>query len=166
MATTSTVPDFHARFVTVAENALLTAGRDGGAVNVYYCWPGAVLQGKEEAVFGGTWPQQDNAATLLDIDFEIPTLKAGRKQREETYEFPFTVWTFRPDTDPTTPEVCHVRAFEIMDDLEDEFADDPQIGLSSIQWAVLSEIRQMLFPYESGWACTLEATVNVQARLT
>lgn len=167
MATTSTLPAFHARFVTIAKGALATAGRDGGQVSVYHAWPGTVLMGVDEAVFGGSWPdRQGPPLVTTDVTSEIPTLKAGRKQRQENYDFDFTVWVFRPDANPGNPEVAQTRAYDILDDLEDEFADDPQIGLASIQHAVIRDIRQTLWPFETGWSCVLETTVEVDARLT
>lgn len=162
MATTSTIPAFYDRFVTVATSALATSSRSGGQVQVAYAWPGAST--RDESVFLGRHPE--TADIRLDATSDIPTLKAGRKQRQENYDVEFTVWVFRPDLHPDDAKICHVRAFEILDDLEDELADDPQLGLPSIQLAKMTDLVQILWPFETGWSCELVATLEVRARLT
>ena len=40
-------------------------------------------------------------------------MKAGRKQRAESYTVRVTVWVFRPDLTPTDAETCETRAFAL-----------------------------------------------------
>lgn len=159
----STVPTVKKQIVTKLTTALATAGEDDSQIPVTYAWPGPSTQ--HEAVFLGRHPDLDDIR--LDVTHEIPTVKAARKQRSETYEIPMTVWTFRPDLDAKGAETCETRAFAILDPIEDVFADDPTIGLAAtvVNWVRVARIASTLFPFHKGWACELVVTVEVQARL-
>lgn len=162
MATTSTIPTVKAQLVTKFTTALATASPSAGQVQVAYAWPGPNT--KSEAVFLGYHPELRDIR--LESVSEIPTIKAGRKQRQENYTVPVTIWTFHPEYTPDRADDCEARAFVLFGHLEDELADDVQIGLGSIQWARLGDYSSTLWPFNKGWACELVFEVDVQARLT
>lgn len=163
MATTSTVPTVKAQLVTVFTTALAAAARGGGQVPVDYAWPGPDTE--PEAVFLGRHPALSDIR--MDVVDDIPTIKAGRKQRSEEYSVPVTVWEFRPDLQPTDAQECESEAYVLFGLLEDVLAEDPNIGLPSgtILWARLGDHSSTLWPFEKGWACELTFEVDVEARL-
>ena len=165
MATTSTVPTVKARLVTVFTTALATASASGGQVPTSYAWPGPSTSA-EEQVFLGHHPELRDIA--LNPSHEIPNVKAGRKQREETYQVPVTVWVFDTDSTPDAAATVEARAYTLFGLLEDVLADDPQIGLAQgvIQWAKTAGHVTTLWPFNKGWACSLVFDVDVSARLT
>lgn len=165
MATVSTIPTVKARIVTVLTAATTTSGPDGGALQVTYAWPGPNTL-EHEAIFLGFHPALRDIR--LDADHDIPTIKAGRKQRQENYTIPMTIWTFRPDLDADEAATAEARAFTLLGLVEDEFADDVNIGLANavIHHLQVESISTTLFPFETGWACALEVDVTVRARLT
>lgn len=156
MATTSTVPTVKARLVTLFDAAL--------TVPVTYAWPGP--ESEPECVFLGPHPQ--TADIRLDLSSSIPTIKAGRKQRQEEYTVRVTVWSFRPDLTTEDAATCELRAFEIAEAVEDVLADDPRLGLGAgvIQFAEVDSVASTLFPFQSGWATELAIDIAVRARLT
>lgn len=164
MSTTSTIPTVKAQLVTVFTSALATASTSGGQVQVSYAWPGT--DNDPEAVFLGYHPGLRDIR--LEAVSEIPTIKAGRKQRQEEYQIPVTIWTFRPDLSADGASTVEAQAFTLLGHLEDELADDPQIGLAQgiIHWARLGDYSTTLWPWQKGWACELVFEVNIEARLT
>lgn len=162
MATVSTIPAVKAQLVSKIRTALATSSQDGGQVQTSYAWPGP--DSEHESVFLGRHPELDDIR--VDANHQIPTLKAGRKQRQESYSIPVTVFVFRPDLSPDGAQTCETQGFSILDDIEDVLADDPQIGLTSIQWATAGDIQALLWPFQSGWASEIVLSVNVEARLT
>lgn len=156
MATNSTVPTVKQRLVTVFSAATTTP--------VSYAWPGSNTV--PECVFLGPHPLA--ADIRSDLDSEIPTIKAGRKQRQEEYTVRVTVWSFRPDLTSAGAEECETHAFEVWADLEDVLADDPQIGIPAVvnQHIAVQNLASTLFPFERGWACELSIDLRVRARLT
>lgn len=162
MATTSTIPTVKAGLVTAFTAALATASREGGQIPVTYAWPGPATS--PECVFFG--PHPETADIRLDVDQEIPTIKAGRKQRQEEYTLRATVWVFRPDLTAAGAEAVETQAFTVAGLLEDVLADDPQAGIGAVQLIAVETIISTLFPFEKGWACELGLDLNVRARLT
>lgn len=162
MATSSTVPAVKKQLVALFKASLATASVTGGQIQTAYAWPGA--NAEAESVFLGYHP--DVRDIRLDAVSDVPTIKAGRKHRQESYTVPVTVWTFDPKFVADKAEQCEARAFALFDPLQDVLADDPQIGLSSIQTALLGDHASTLWPFKTGWACELVFEVNVQARLT
>lgn len=164
MATTSTIPTVKAQMVTKFTTALATASTAGGQIPVTYAWPGPETE--SEAVFLGPHPK--TADIRLDASSQIPTIKAGRKQRQEEYPVRVTVWSFRPDLTPAGASTCETRAFVIAGHIEDELADDPRLGLAHtvLQRAEIEAVASTLFPFGKGWACELAIDVAVKARLT
>lgn len=162
MATTSTIPTVKAGLVTLFTTALATASLTDGQVPVTYAWPGPNTG--PEAVFFG--PHPETADIRIDATHDIPTIKAGRKQRQENYTLRCTVWTFRPDLTAAGAQTVETQACALAGLLEDELADDVQGGISAVQWIKVTLIAPTLFPFEKGWACELGLDLDVQARLT
>lgn len=166
MSTSSTLPAVKAALVSLLQDALSTSGVSGGQIPVEYAWPGP--DSADEMVFLGRHP--DTVGNPLtesgSMRSEIPTIKAGRKQRQETYTVDVTCWSFRPDLTAGGAEEAETRGFQIFAEVEDVLADDPTLGLSSIQHAVLTDVGVALIPFQSGWASVLVASVTVNARLT
>lgn len=160
--TTSTIVTVKTQLVVLAAAALVDAGVDGAPVPVSYAWPGP--ETGAEHVFLGRHPELDDIR--LDADQEIPTIKAGRKQRQENYDVQMTVWTFRPDLDPIDARECEARAFDLVARLENVLADDVQIGLPDVvQYCRVDTVTSTLFPFNSGWADEVLLTLAVAARL-
>lgn len=155
MSTTSTLPAVKA--------GLVAKFKANTSVAVTYAWPGP--ESEHEAIFFGRHPQSQFSSPTRG-EHEIPNLKAGRKQRSETYELELTIWVFRPDLDPTQAETCEKRAFEIAKVVENVLADDPTAGLTDVQWITVGPWVSDLQPFQPGWACDLVTTLSVQARLT
>ncbi len=156
MSSTSTVVTVKKQLVSQL-GAVLT-------VPTFYAWPGK--ETPSECVFLG--PHPEIADIRIDGSSQIPTIKAGRKRRDETYAVRVTVWTFRPELTVENAESCEKRAFEFYAAIEDVLADDPRIGLAASlvpSGMYVSSIASTLFPFQAGWACELAVDVTVEARL-
>ena len=162
MSTVSTIPAVKAQLVTKFATATATASSASGQIDVSYAWPGPDCD--PEAIFLGVHPDLERNVT--EAAHDIPTIKAGRKQRQESYTVPVTIWNWRPEFTPADAASCESEAFTVFGLLEGVLADDPTIGLSSIQWARLGDFESLLRPYGKGWVCALRFDVNVEARLT
>lgn len=157
MSTTSTVVVVKKQMVAQYAAAL--------DVPVTYAWPGKSTE--REAVFLG--PHPETADIRLDASSQIPTVKADRKQRDETYNVRVTVWTFRPDLTVDAADECETRAFELLAVIETVHAvDNTRIGLAPtvVRHTQITGVASTLFPFQSGWACELAVDVEVAARLT
>lgn len=158
MATSSTVATVKAQIVNRLASLL-------APVPVTYAWPGKSTQPK--AVFLG--PHPETADIRLDLSSNIPTIKAGRKNRREVYTVRVTAWTFRPDLTSEGAEACETDAFALLAGIEDLFAaGDTRIGLAAtvVQQTEITSIASTLFPFQAGWACELSIDVDVTAYLT
>jgi len=153
MATTSTVITVKAKLVELFAAAL--------TVPVTYAWPGKATEA--ECVFLGPHPATSDIR--IDADSQIPTMKAGRKQRAESYTVRVTVWVFRPDLTPVDAETCETRAFALFAEIEDVLADDTSLA-DTAQLASIARFSSTLLPFQSGWACELGIDITVEARLT
>jgi hypothetical protein len=164
-ATSSIYPSVKAQLVTVLGTAL-------DPVPVTYAWTGSDTQPK--AVFLGRHPDVVGANALLaaamPIESDVPTITGGRKQRNEEFTLPVTVWSFRPDLTPADAQIAEADGFEMQAAIDGVLADDPKIGLSTIQWAVLAATDVHgdggPVPFQSGWASILTLHIAVKARLT
>lgn len=163
VSTHSTVVVVKAQLVVKMAAALANASTDGTQVQVEYAWPGPATE--PESVFLGRHPALEDIRT--DATHEDPTIKAGRRSRQESYDIPITVWVFGPNLTPADAQKCELRAFELLGLIEDMLADDPLIGLTAqqIQHVLPVSVASTLRPFEAGWACDLVFTVAVSARL-
>lgn len=164
MGVHSSIPVVKAQLVTRLTTVLAIAGVDGGQVEVSYAWPGPNT--KAESVFLGRHPHLHDITTTAR--HEVPNIKAGRKQRQETYPVDITFWSFRPDLTAVDAQIAEERAFVLFGYLEDLLADDVLIGLpdSTLQSATLNTPTATLHPFGKGWAAEVLATVDIAARLT
>ena len=153
MSTTSTVP-------AVLDALLSTINADLEGVTAFEVWPGPEASA-EMVVFGEVrWNE-----------YRIPTVQAGRKQRDEEYEIEWFVYVAgEPGTTPNDPKPARDRAFEIMESLEDVLAADPAAGLG---YASIKEIQvspgddptgPVLFG-DKAWAYRIPGKFTIKARL-
>jgi hypothetical protein len=148
--TSTTVPDFLAAFVPLMAAAL-------PGVKVTPVWPGPEAQ-DDEMVFMGD--------TVGNWDVDIPTMKAGRKQRQESYDVTVEAWVGKPgELREASATAARTRAIELIDAIDDLLADTPEV-IADIQHARLTGRGATLVPFEKGWACQATATISVAARLT
>lgn len=97
---------------------------------------------------------------------EIPNIKAGRKQRQESYTFELVIWVAKPEEDSTGAETTDQRAIELLDVVDDVLAEDVQAGGTDIHWLILGSRSHDLIPYLTGWACQIVLQIEGSARLT
>lgn len=159
MPTNTTIAAARAQLVQViATGALATVD---GKPKVFYAWPGSQLEtGAHEVVF---------VERVRDWRQSITGIKAGRKQREESYTFDLALWVSQPDTGADGAQACFERAIDLMKPIEDALADDVTMGLpngNQIHLAQLTEREPRLIPHEQGWAAFVTMSVDASARLT
>lgn len=162
MSTTSTLVTTKAALLD-----LLTTELAG--VQCSYAWPGPDTA--NESVFLGRHPglTGDLLGVSSAYNSHIPTIKAGRKQRQESYEIDVTLFSFRPDLTAAGAQTAETRGMELLAGLENVLATDPKLGLTSIQWAQLARVEITgagPIPFEKGYASVLVAVVAVESRLT
>lgn len=168
MATSSTYVAFKSQLVTRLTTLLATEGQNGSAVQVSYWWPGPGSEA--DCVYLGRRPDLSLNPSVT-ISSTIPTIKAGRKQRQESYTVELTVQAVRNDLTNDEAEDAETWAFSILEVIDGLLADTPQIGLTSIQWARLGDVEivgggPIPNPQGSGFWMLLLASIEVQARLT
>ena len=127
----------------------------GATPTVYYSHPGAEL-GVEVIYLGDA----------REGEHEIPTLKAGRKRREESYVIPVVFEIAKPGTDASEAET---RAFALFAYLENLLANTP--GLGSADATLRTRVRgwtsSCTFTESTrGWRCQLIVDMLVENRLT
>lgn len=148
MATRSTVPTVRAQLVS-----LLAARAGLAGVQVEYSHP---LEGiDDEALYLG-----ESRGTS-----QIPTVRAGRKARQEQYII--DVWV-EVNRDGPTPQDASERSWALVGEVEDMLADDPSLGLSQPFWAVLAEAEQGVYVDDSrrGYVSRIRLGIQCEARLT
>lgn len=103
----------------------------------------------------------------VDGESEIPTLKAGRKQRTEDYSVEVVLRSGQPGGSASEVRAVKQTCLGYYAALDDILADDPTLGVD-VLWMVLDsfEMRTQPVPDFSGWGCEIIATVTVSARLT
>ena len=165
MSTSSTLVAVKSALVTQLGTALEGMADDGGDVPAFYSWPGP--NAERECLFLGR-PLFSIDATLSSVSVasDIPTMKAGRKQRQESYDIPGTVWSYRGDLTPEDAEEAETRVDELVNVVDDLLADTPNLGLSAIQHARLTERVYEIRPYDNGFVVAVFFTIHVEARLT
>lgn len=153
MSTTSTIG--------LARAALVTALNTGAlAGNVHYAWPGPLVsKGARELVWvdrvvPGSWTQ------------EIAGIKAGRKQRQESYTHELVLWVAKPELTAADAQAAEDRALVLAAVVEDALANDVQLAQANIQWMVLTDRTLELVPFEKGWGCQIVLSIEGNARLT
>lgn len=151
MSTTTTIGEARQALVT----AIDTGELDG---KVSYAWPGPPGADRTEFAY---------VDQVRDWTMDIPNIKAGRKQRQESYTFELVIFTAALETDATGAKTCFDRALTLLAEVEDALADDVQLGDTDIQLLQTVGVDGVeLVPFMKGWACTLVALIAGQARLT
>lgn len=168
MATSSTYVAFKQQLVDQLTVALAESGRNHNPVQVSYWWPAGNTDA--DCVYLGRRPDL-GVNPSGRIESRIPTIKAGRKQRQESYTVEVTVQTVRNDLTAGEAETAEAWAFSILDKIDDLLADDSQIGMSSIQWARLGDVEivgggPIPNPEGAGFLVLLLVSIAVEARLT
>ena len=150
MATTTTVPAFLAALETALAAAL-------PEVQVSGAWPGPEITANESVFISDE---------VSDWDVEIPTMKAGRKHRQETYTVTVEAWVAMPgELRAASATTARARAIALIDEIDEFLAETPTL-VDSILWARLSGRGATLVPFGQGWACQATAAISVSARLT
>lgn len=158
MATTSTLG--------LAREALVTVLNTGElAGKVHYAWPGPQLtKGAHEAVWVDEIPEWTQT---------IPNIKAGRKQRQETYTLELVLWVAKPDAvGQAGAQATFERGLALIAVAENALADDVQLAgddepaETAIQWVVLSDRTIALIPHDKGWGAMATLRFEGNARLT
>lgn len=148
---TSTMPTVEAAIVEA-----LRDHDDLDGVQVEPAWPGPDAQ--REMIF--------LADDVPAWDLEIPNIKSGRKQRQETYTLTLEVWVFAPSLRPPDAQVAKDRAVELADLIDDILADDPKLNnLDGVQRIVVTSGSRSLVAFEKGWGCQVTRGIEVHARL-
>lgn len=151
MTSTSSVP--------LILDALLDTLTAAMPVPVFEAWPGDAAAEREMVFFGETtW-----------LEYVIPTIKAGRKARQENYEIEFEVWRVLDEgTTPAAPKASRDRCFELFGLVEDALAEDVTAGagFESIQWAVSRPETAGPRKFERGFAYRVAGSIEVHARLS
>lgn len=150
MPTSSTVPGVIDALLAAMQTAL-------PGVQVEPAWPGPDTTESESLFIG---PE------ITDWELEIPTMKAGRKQRQETYTITVEAWVAQPGKlRAESANAARTRAIELIDAVDSLLADEP--GLTAeVLWARMGAREAALVPDGKGWSCQATAEIQVAARLT
>lgn len=164
MSATLTLPTVKAQIVSELGTVLATAGPNGGAVQVTYAWAGSAAD--PETVFLGR--HLSDPENYLTVSLTSPGINPGRRQRDEDYDLPLTVWSFQPGLDPASAQNAEARLCVIVSAIEDYFADNDRAGLAAdaVKFIAVTSIDITLLPEDAGWKAQAVLTLNVTARLT
>lgn len=150
MATTSIAASARAALVTALDAEPDLTGL------VHYAWNGPKFETAEVV-----WIEN-----RTEIEWFIPNMKAGRKQRQETVRLELVVWVSRPGLAADAAQTVHERAFTLLGAVENALADDVQFGDASVQWGFTESAEVDLVPYDKGWGCQIVVGIEINARLT
>lgn len=149
MATHSTIPAVRTAFA----DAMTANGAVGGAgVQVSRGYPGESFI-ERESVY----------VDRITGAHAIANIKAGRKQRDETYKLVVVVSVAE---DIGTVADVEDRAFELLAEVEDWLADDPSLGdVDGVVFATAGEFELFSDMTANGVACVIRFDIDVTARL-
>lgn len=151
MATISTIP--------AAWDALVAALDTGELLNkVHYAWPGPEVA---KTVHEAVWVD-----AVTDWETIDPNIKAGRRHRDETYVFELVLWAAKPELVASQARAANLRAFELLEIVENQLANDVQLGETTIHWLLPRGRTHTLVPLERGWGCQIITRIEGSARLT
>lgn len=119
-------------------------------------WPGPSTK-SEQMFLGESRSEQD-----------IEALTAGRQWRHELAELEVIFWTWRSSKTPTDSATADTWVFAQYAALDSILALDPKLGgvTGTAGWSVVTAHETTSFPFETGWAVQLTATIRIDARLT
>jgi hypothetical protein len=163
VSTTSQYVNAKSTLVTLLTAGIITAGLTAEA---HYAWPGAATP--PDCIFLGRHPDLvPNPLTASSpFDSEDPVMKMGRRQRQQEFDIEATIWSFRPDLSPDDAQEAETGGFALFDVFDGVIADNPRLGLSSLQSAELTSAPSSLVPFQKGWASVIVPTVRIKSRLT
>ena len=148
--------------VLPVEDAIVAQLGAALSVPVTYVWPGKSTE--PIAVFLGQHPEVGDI--MVDVSGEDPVMKAGRRQRQESFEVVLTIWAFRPDLTHADARLAAGSAHAVFNDIDDVFRNDFDLGVAGVQSTTITSYPRRLFPFAAGWAAEIRMTVQVAARLT
>lgn len=106
---------------------------------------------------------------IEDGNHTIPTMRAGRKRRQEEYKLIINLVATRKGPDPVEAET---KVFELFDTLEDILAEDPALGIGTTPdyvglVCVMNDfdLDSVYDQERSGWRAMIVAKVLVTVRL-
>lgn len=157
MPTSSGVPTVKTALVAQLQ---LRSGLSG--VQVSYGWLGLAQLGESITLD----PPDDQAQPA---GARIPTLKAGRKGREETFTVVASIQVARGGQNAAAAEATELRGFELLAEVDGLLADDPSLGGAvvgpTLRWDGVNYPR-ILTPFEAGWFCRIDAAYEFHLRLS
>lgn len=94
---------------------------------------------------------------------KVANIKAGRKQRDETYAVTVVIAVVNDDSSVAETEAT---ALGYLQEVEDLVADDPSLGdVNGVVHATAGDFRMLSDLTANGAACVIEFDINVTARL-
>jgi hypothetical protein len=113
------------------------------------------------------WPGDDLGYECVWVagcegEYSIPTMKHGRKDRDESYEVKCFVDVV---IDAGTQEEALVKAYDYFDVIEGLLADDPSLN-GEVEAAVAGRFMTMIGVQDRASFCRIEFNIAVGARLT
>lgn len=156
MTTVSIIPTVAAQLKALLAAEVTSDLLGGGPVPVFDAWPSAVSP-SDYIVIGDC---EDGMHTY-------PVMKAGRKKREERYYQMVHIVTHRPGLEALDAKSA---ALYLFNQLEDEIADDPAIGLGATEPTLRLQVERFELRCTTettymGWRCQINAYVLVNCRL-
>lgn len=149
MSTTSVVP-------AVLDSLIAAVEASDYPYAVFEAWPGVAAEPNMLFFDEITWNL-----------YEIPTMKAGRRQRQEEVSIGWQQWTFGGTDDPTDVATVRDDAFGALSHLEDVLAVDPTagVGFPTVQQVQLSPTAAGPAAFERGWVYRISGSITIAARL-
>lgn len=133
--------------------AQLQAAAGLTGVQITYAFPGVDRQA-QESIF----------TAFATIDHTVPTMKAGRKTRDEEYVQQLIIEVHGHGD---SQETVDTRAWALLAEVENVFADDPNLGIpDTVLWATIQSATDVGGSIDRGHACRIEVDIAVRARLT
>lgn len=121
-----------------------------------------------------TWPGFKSGAQMLVLgevewsNYEIATVKAGRKQRQENFDIGWEIYVLgQAGTTPANAGPARSRAFELLEVIEDLAANDVTAGLTGIrvQHIQLRPGEASARKFNEGWGYRIAGSWAIDARL-
>lgn len=147
--------------ITANAATLTSAGLVG--VEAFYAWPGPDTP--PDVIFLGRRPEDGRPPSMTS---QIPTIKAGTKQRQQEFDIPVTCESWRPDLSPDAARTAEVGGQALLDIVDGVCAASSRLNEVGIQVAELRDIEPNLAPINSnsGWLSSFVPTIHVRTRLT
>lgn len=98
---------------------------------------------------------------------EIASIRAGRKSRNETYELEVVCYAEVRGRNVATSD-AEDRVFALFAEVQDQVADDPQLGLveDGVAWTTVQDFSLDSGPTDTGANAVIAVSLEVKARLS